>query len=286
MAVTLVVILLISAVSLYEYFSGRKWQQVTSSSRNNVVFESRNQEYGAYVIRRDYDKKIIFILAGLVTVIGLAFGISKYIRSIPEEVVEEAPIDMTQFDLPAAPPEEDVPPPPVEETPPPEMEKSIAFTPPVVTDDIVETPPPTQDELEDTKASTKTNDVEETFDPPKEKKAAVVQVQEEAPVAFVDEDPAYAGGINGFRQFLASNIQYPQIAVDQGIEGKCYVSFVVDKSGSISNVAVAKGIRGCPECDKEAVRVIKLTQGKWGAAKVNGKPVKYKYMQVVEYKLQ
>jgi len=286
MAVTLVVILLISAVSLYEYFSGRKWQQVTSSSRNNVVFESRNQEYGAYVIRRDYDKKIIFILAGLVTVIGLAFGISKYIRSIPEEVVEEAPIDMTQFDLPAAPPEEDVPPPPVEETPPPEMEKSIAFTPPVVTDDVVDTPPPTQDELEDTKASTKTNDVEETFDPPKEKKAAVVQVQEEAPVAFVDEDPAYAGGINGFRQFLASNIQYPQIAVDQGIEGKCYVSFVVDKSGSISNVAVAKGIRGCPECDKEAVRVIKLTQGKWGAAKVNGKPVKYKYMQVVEYKLQ
>jgi protein TonB len=286
MAVTLVVILLISAVSLYEYFSGRKWQQVTSSSRNNVVFESRNQEYGAYVIRRDYDKKIIFILAGLVTVIGLAFGISKYIRSIPEEVVEEAPIDMTQFDLPAAPPEEDVPPPPVEETPPPEMEKSIAFTPPVVTDDVVDTPPPTQDELEDTKASTKTNDVEETFDPPKEKKAVVVQVQEEAPVAFVDEDPAYAGGINGFRQFLASNIQYPQIAVDQGIEGKCYVSFVVDKSGSISNVAVAKGIRGCPECDKEAVRVIKLTQGKWGAAKVNGKPVKYKYMQVVEYKLQ
>jgi protein TonB len=286
MAVTLVVILLISAVSLYEYFSGRKWQQVTSSSRNNVVFESRNQEYGAYVIRRDYDKKIILILAGLVTVIGLAFGISKYIRSIPEEVVEEAPIDMTQFDLPAAPPEEDVPPPPVEETPPPEMEKSIAFTPPVVTDDVVDTPPPTQDELEDTKASTKTNDVEETFDPPKEKKAVVVQVQEEAPVAFVDEDPAYAGGINGFRQFLASNIQYPQIAVDQGIEGKCYVSFVVDKSGSISNVAVAKGIRGCPECDKEAVRVIKLTQGKWGAAKVNGKPVKYKYMQVVEYKLQ
>lgn len=286
MAVTLVVILLISAVSLYEYFSGRKWQQVTSSSRNNVVFESRNQEYGAYVIRRDYDKKIILILAGLVTVIGLAFGISKYIRSIPEEVVEEAPIDMTQFDLPAAPPEEDVPPPPVEETPPPEMEKSIAFTPPVVTDDVVDTPPPTQDELEDTKASTKTNDVEETFDPPKDKKAVVVQVQEEAPVAFVDEDPAYAGGINGFRQFLASNIQYPQIAVDQGIEGKCYVSFVVDKSGSISNVAVAKGIRGCPECDKEAVRVIKLTQGKWGAAKVNGKPVKYKYMQVVEYKLQ
>jgi len=286
MAVTLVVILLITAVSLYEYFSARKWQQVTSTERNNVVFESRNQEYGAYVLRRDYDKRIIFILLGLALSIGLAFGISKYIRSIPEEVIEEAPIDMTQFDLPAAPPEEEVPPPPVEETPPPEMEKSIAFTPPVVTDEVVDNPPPLQDDLKDVKAKTETNDVKENFDPPVEKKQVVVEQKVEEIVAFVDEDPTYSGGINGFRKFLGENIKYPQIAVDQGIEGKCYVSFVVDKTGSISNVAVAKGIRGCPECDKEAVRVIKMTQGKWGAAKVNGKPVKYKYMQVVEYKLQ
>ena len=286
MAVTLVVIILIAFVSLYEYFSAKSWQQVTSSSRNDIVFADKNQEYGAYALRRDYDKKIIYILLGLVMVIGVAFGVSKYIRSIPEEVIEEAPIDMTQFDLPAAPPEEEIPPPPVEVEPPPPMEKSIAFTPPVVTDEVVDTPPPLQDDLEDTKASTITNDVEETFDPPVEKKPVVVEKKVEEPVAFVDEDPTYAGGINGFRQFLASNIQYPQIAVDQGIEGKCYVSFVVDRNGSISNVAVAKGIRGCPECDKEAVRVIRMTQGKWGAAKVNGKPVKYKYMQVVEYKLQ
>ena len=285
MAISLVVIILILVVSLHEYFSARKWQQVTSPERNSIIFAGKNQDYGAYALRRDYDKKIIYILIGLAAVIALTFGISKYLRSIPEEVIEEAPIDMTQFDLPAAPPEEEVPPPPIEVTPPPPMEKSIQFTPPVVTDEIVDTPPPLQDDLEDTKASIVTNDVEETFDPPVEKKPVVVQKVEEI-VAFVDEDPSYAGGINGFRQFLGNNIQYPQIAVDQGIEGKCYVSFVVDKNGSISNVAVAKGIRGCPECDKEAVRVIRMTQGKWGAAKVNGKPVKYKYMQVVEYKLQ
>ena len=286
MAVTLVVIILISFVSLYEYFSARKWQQVTSHERNEVIFEGKNQEYGAYALRRDYDKKIIYILLGLVLVIGITFGISKYLRSIPEEVIEEAPIDMTQFELPAAPPEEEIPPPPVEAPPPPPVEKTIAFTPPVVTDDVVDTPPPLQEDLEDTKASTITNDVEESFEPPIETAPVVVEKKVEEPVAFVDEDPTYAGGINGFRQFLANNIQYPQIAVDQGIEGKCYVSFVVDRNGSISNVAVAKGIRGCPECDKEAVRVIRMTQGKWGAAKVNGKPVKYKYMQVVEYKLQ
>jgi periplasmic protein TonB len=283
MAVTLVVILLISAVSLYEYFSARKWQQVTSSDRNDVVFESRNQEYGAYVIRRDYDKKIIFILLGLVTVIGLAFGISKYIRSIPEEVIEEAPIDMTQFDLPAAPPEEEVPPPPLEETPPPEMEKSIAFTPPVVTDDEVDTPPVLQEDLEDTKASTQTVDVEETFDPPAEKKPVVVEVKKEVIETFVDEEPVFGG--EGLKRFLVDNIKYPQIAKETGIEGKCYISFVIDKTGNISNVTVAKGIRGCPECDKEAVRVLKLSQGKWKPARINGVPVKYRYMIPVEYKL-
>ena len=81
MAVTLVVIILISFVSLYEYFSAKNWQQVTSHERNEVIFEGKNQEYGAYALRRDYDKKIIYILLGLVLVIGITFGIAKYVRS-------------------------------------------------------------------------------------------------------------------------------------------------------------------------------------------------------------
>ena len=57
MAITLSVIILISLVSFYDYFSARKWQQVTSSTRNDIVFANRNKEYGAYEIRKNYDKK-------------------------------------------------------------------------------------------------------------------------------------------------------------------------------------------------------------------------------------
>ena len=116
--VTLSVIFLIVLVSLYDYFSARNWQQVTSSTRNDIVFESRNKEYGAYAIRKDYDKKIVFIILGLCILIGGSYGTYKYIKSLPEVVVVPPPIDMSQFDIPAAPPEKEIPP-PIEEPPPP-----------------------------------------------------------------------------------------------------------------------------------------------------------------------
>ena len=81
MGVTISVIVLIALVSLYDYFSARNWQQVTSATRNEVVFESRNKEYGAYQIRKNYDRRVVLIMLGLCLVIGTAFGIYKYIKS-------------------------------------------------------------------------------------------------------------------------------------------------------------------------------------------------------------
>ena len=92
MAITLSVIFLIVLVSLYDYFSARNWQQVTSSTRNEIVFESRNKEYGAYEIRKDYDTKIVFIILGLCLLIGTTYGTYRYIKSIPDAVVEPPPI--------------------------------------------------------------------------------------------------------------------------------------------------------------------------------------------------
>jgi len=102
---------------------------------------------------------------------------------------------------------------------------------------------------------------------------------------FVDQDPTYPGGVSGFRNFLASNINYPQKAVNKNIQGKCYVSFVVDKNGNVIDVKIAKGIKNCKACNKEAMRVIKLTSGKWTPAKVNGNDVKYKYIQIIDFQL-
>ncbi len=282
MGVTISVIILIALVSLYDYFSARNWQQVTSARRNDVVFEDRNKAYGAYQIRRTYDRRVVFIILGLCLVIGAAFGTYKYIKSIPEEVIEEAPIDMTQFDLPAAPPEEEVPP-PVEEPPPP-MEKTLAFVAPVVTDEE------TTDEVQlvdaDIKISTVTNDVEENFNEPvEEHKVTVVEHKEEEVEAFVDEEAEFPGGMAACYAFIGKNINYPQSAIEDQIQGKCYVNFVIDRGGNISDVRVAKGVPGCPECDKEAIRVVRMMP-KWKPGKKNGTDVKSRFMVPVNYKLE
>ena len=65
MEIIISIILLVASVSLYDYYTARRWQQVTSSIRNEIVFEHRNKEYGAYVLRRDYDKRLMLIILGL-----------------------------------------------------------------------------------------------------------------------------------------------------------------------------------------------------------------------------
>ena len=108
------------------------------------------------------------------------------------------------------------------------------------------------------------------------------EVKKEDIHTFVDEEPKYDGDV---RIFIAKNTVYPKNAIDNEIEGKCYISFIVELNGKISDVKVAKGVPNCPECDQEAIRVIKSTQGKWIAAKVDGKYVKSRYMIPIEYKL-
>ena len=80
-----IVILLIAGISLYEYLSSKSWQQVTSTERNDIVFEDRNHEYGAYQIRSNYSRNLILVMAGVVLFIGTTFGIYKLIMNLPTE---------------------------------------------------------------------------------------------------------------------------------------------------------------------------------------------------------
>lgn len=282
--VTLSVIILISMISFYDYFSARKWQQVTSSTRNDIVFEHRNKEYGAYVIRRDYDKKIVLILLSLCLLIGGTFGTYKFIQNLPEEVIEEAPVDMTQFDLPAAPLEEEVPP-PIEEPPPP-MEETLAFPEPVVEDDQVETELAIADELEETKAAETTQEGEGEFILPVEEVHQVAEVEKiEVVETYVDEEALFPGGRPALEAFMGKNVHFPDIAIEERLSGKSYIGFVVDREGNISNITVKKGMVGCPECDKEAIRVVKLMP-KWKPGKLNGKDVKSSFILPFNFKVQ
>jgi len=124
MLVIISVMVLIAGVSLYEYFSARNWQQVTSSERNELVFEHRNREYGAYQIRKGYDVRLMLILGVMIFGIGSAYGIYRIIKALPAEVIEEPKLDLTQFSMDAPDIKEELDPPVEEEIPP--MEKQFS----------------------------------------------------------------------------------------------------------------------------------------------------------------
>ena len=285
MGIIILVTVLVLLVSLYDYFSSKSWQQVTSSSRNEVVFDERNKEYGAYEIRSNYDRNLILIILGIAATIGIAYGTYLFIKSLPEEVVEAPPIDTSMFTIEAPPLDEEVPPPPPVEEVPVQLEKTVEFLPPVVTDEPVDNPPPIQEAMTDTKASTQTNDIEtETFTPPTVTAPKVVEKEEEI-LTFVAEEASFPGGTAEMMKYLGKNIKYPEVAIQAGIQGKVTLRFVVGKDGSIENVTVARGVPGCPECDKEAIRVVK-SMPKWKPAKNDGKVVKSYFNLPVTFKLQ
>jgi len=285
MEIIIFVTALVLLVTLYDYFSSKNWQQVTSPSRNEVVFDERNKEYGAYEIRNNYDRNLIFIILGLIATIGLAYGVHLFIKSLPEEEVEAPPIDMTMFTIEAPPLDDDVPPPPPVEEEVVQMEKTVEFLPPVVTDDQVDNPLPPQDAMVDTKASTVTNDHEsETFTPPTVVAPKVVEKEDEI-LTFVAEEASFPGGAAEMMRYLSKNIKYPEVAIQAGIQGKVNLRFVVGKDGSIENVTLTKGVPGCPECDKEAIRVVR-SMPKWKPAKNDGKVVKSYFNLPVTFKLQ
>jgi TonB family protein len=99
-----------------------------------------------------------------------------------------------------------------------------------------------------------------------------IELPESSVFVIVESMPEFIGGETTRNNFLAANIIYPIKAIENGISGIVYVSFKVDEKGNVSDVKVLRGIGG--GCDEEAVRVIKLTSGKWTVGKQNGKAVK------------
>mgnify|MGYP003575959248 CR=1 FL=1 len=101
-------------------------------------------------------------------------------------------------------------------------------------------------------------------------------------VRSVDVQPSFSGDIAGFRQYLSRNLAYPATAVEEGIEGKVIVEFIVCEDGSLCNERIVKSVGG--GCDQEALRVIRAMPA-WNPAMKDGKPVKTYFKQPIMFKL-
>ena len=144
--------------------------------------------------------------------------------------------------------------------------------------------------MENAVISNKTQDGIETneiaAEPPTEAPTAVTKVleieEDNTPFTTVEVQPSFMGGNSEMYKFLGKNLKYPTAAQRANIQGKVFLSFIVEKDGSITDIETMKGIGF--GCDEEAMRVVKLMP-KWIAGKQNGRNVRVKFTIPVFFKL-
>jgi len=262
----------------------------------DLVFEGKNQAYGAYQLRKNTGKRnlwSIFIMLIAAALIAAVVGANAIISAASEGDAEIA-ADVNLSALAEKKPEvEEKAPVKVEEAKPVEQVKSsIKFVPPVVKEDKdvhEDKELKSQDELNETKTAIGGFDVKgNTDDADAQVLKAVEEVAQPEPKPaedkifdVVEQQPTFKEG--DVRAWLGRNMQYPPVAAENGIQGRVVVGFVVERDGSISHVQVLRGVD--PSLDKEAVRVVK-SMPKWNPGMQNGSPVRVKYNVPVQFKLQ
>ncbi len=214
----------------------------------------------------DVNKKssMYFMIGAVValSVLLLSFEWKTYDASFQElgklvlDLEEEEIIPITQQELPPPPP------------PPP----------PATIIEIVEDDEEIEEELEIEDTDVDEDEVIEIVAVEEEEEAA-----EEEIFTIVETNPSFPGGDKKMYEYLGKNMKYPPIAQDNNIQGRVYVSFVVEKNGAITDVRVLRGIGG--GCDEEAIRVVK-SMPSWSPGKQRGKSVRVRFNLPIVFKLQ
>ncbi len=271
-----------------------------------MVFEGKNKEYGAYVLRSGTSSRNLKSLLILLIAAALIGGYLVYKvqadKAAAERTAYMEQLEISKLKEQARNEERDKPNvekpkiEPIKELP--QVRETQKFTAPVIKkDELVkeDNQMKAMDEL-DANTAVGIKDQEGTKDRTIE--AARVAVVEAAPVEVtevvqqevsqkihevVEQPPQFPGGQAALLSWLSQNIHYPPVAEENDIYGRVVVSFVVESDGSISNVQVVRGVD--PSLDKEAVRVTKAMP-KWLPGKQNGQAVRVKYNLPVTFKLQ
>ena len=270
----------------------------------DMVFAGKNKEYGAYQLRKGTSGRNIKSLLILVIAAALVGGFLAW-KVIEQKQAEEQQAYMEAMELAKLQKQaEKEKKKPEKVQPKVEMKKEIPvaretqkFTAPVIKkDELVkeENQVKQMDKLDD-KVAVGAEDKEGVKDRTVEAVRSEIAVAAPPPppapkpeVAtkvfdVVEEMPSFPGGQGALMQYLASNIKYPVVAQENGVQGRVIVSFVVERDGSISDVKVARSVD--PSLDREAQRVVK-SMPKWKPGKQNGSAVRVKYTVPVVFRLQ
>jgi periplasmic protein TonB len=255
-----------------------KTKALEYQSWDDVVFENRNKEYGAYPIRQSYSERLFVGLLVSSTLIGmfLFFPSTDKTAILPDppeiaDVIELHPQPIIEHNRP-------------ERISPPVQ--NIDLPPQVVTGPVE--PEPIQEPVQPVTTSGPAIEGEGTTGAQTGANVGIVDfpvTETPAPDYVLNPEvaPHYADGQAGLIKYLQRNLRYPAAPRRLGIEGTVFVSFIINGDGSVSDVEVIRGIH--PDCDKEAARVISKMSG-WTGGKQAGYPVRVKMVLPIKFVLQ
>ena len=277
---------------------------LSSKEWRDLIFEGKNKDFGAYKLRQGsesrHNKTFFYVLIGLVAVCLLIFGYMKYEAYKTQKAEEEAKAKLEQQQKLAqmeAEKEEEK----EEEVEQIEIEEVKPEAPQLATQLMTElllTDTPKEDnEIKANEDIQKDNSVMSTFTQAgsddinliKEHKEEVVQEKpreekkKEEVFTHVEQMPKFPGGDAELYKFISNNLNYPAMAIENNVQGRVVVQFVVTKDGSIGNVKVVRSVDR--DLDNEAIRVCKKLP-KFIPGKQNGQPVNVWYTLPVTFKLQ
>ncbi len=260
-----------------------------------LVFSNRNKSYGAYALRSQSSNIMVKALLIVVPIFVLLFvGPMIYAQMQPEQpkitqVVMDTrdvePIHELKKEEPKK--EEPKSEEPIKQEP---VKTKLFTTPVVVAEPKDDTPPPTTEEL-------KTVAIGSANQEGKEGAGNVVPITPNTgggggtdtegtvdnsvhDVSGVEKFPEFPGGQAAWAKFLQKNLRYPYMAQEAGVQGKVYISFVIEKDGTLSDVKLVRGIGY--GCDDEAIRVIKKSP-KWEPGMQNKSNVRVRYNMPINY---
>ena len=262
----------------------------------DLVFEGKNQAYGAYQLRKNTGvrnvKALLVVIIAIAAIFLAVWAKVAIENAMPKATVNTADIELSKLAQKKEAKVERKEPVKVEMEQQKVVEKvksSVKFTAPEIKKDDEVKP---EDELKSQDELAKSNTAIGTFDVTgndeqegevlKAQEVIAEEVKEEPPLEVAEEMPQFPGGEQALIDYLSKHIKYPPVAEENGIQGRVVLRFVVEKDGSISQVEVIKSVD--PSLDKEAIRVTKSIPH-WIPGKQNGQPVRVKFTLPVTFKL-
>ena len=253
------------------YDNLRKWLDI-----DDLLFQERNREYGAYQLRKRYNSVVItgIILASLAVsaAVALPFMLAPHSDNVLRGNRSYVQVNMETLE----PPKEEIYVPP--SPPPPQavhVEEIVRYVPPVVVDSVpsIEKSQLSTDEYLNQTTNEKV-DITGTGTGDN-LMSGQYGTETDEPFFLVEVMPTFkGGGLEKFREWIKHRTNYPQAAIDKKIRGTVNLTFIVEKDGSVSNVTVVKGVD--PLLDDEAVKAISESP-KWTPGLQRGEPVRVRY---------